>query len=88
MRLVACDQIQAPSPCAGTDQFPCAPRFVRSGKLLQSHLPQLRGLTFLRLTPEMLAPSYQGTWLRFMHRMQSIGSKAKPGPPLQADGTN
>ena len=30
----------------------------------------MRAFTFLRLTQEMLQPSYQATWLRFMHRMR------------------
>ena len=37
----------------------------------------MRGLTFLRLTPEMLTPSYQGAWLRFMHRMQANGRRVR-----------
>ena len=32
----------------------------------QAELPALRGFTFLRLTPEMITPAYQGAWLRFM----------------------
>ena len=47
----------------------------KSGKLLQSYLPKMRGLTFLRLSPEMMDPSYQKTWVDFMQRMQSIDSR-------------
>lgn len=54
--------------------FAC--RQGKAGKLLQSNLPKMRGLTFLRLAPEMMTPSYQKTWVDFMHRMQSIDSKS------------
>ena len=27
----------------------------------------MRSFTFLRLTPEMITPAYQGAWMRFMH---------------------
>lgn len=37
-------------------------------------LPMMRGFTFLRLTPEMLDPEYQGAWLRFMHSMRTSGA--------------
>jgi len=36
-------------------------------------LPAMRSFTFLRLAPELLQPSYQAPWLRFMCRMQQGG---------------
>ena len=36
----------------------------------------MRAFTFLRLTQEMLQPSYQATWLRFMHRMRNNSVRA------------
>ena len=42
-------------------------------------LPMMRSFTFLRLTPEMLDPEYQGAWLRFMHGMRTIASVPKGG---------
>ena len=36
----------------------------------------MRAFTFLRLTQEMLQPSYQSTWLRFMHRMRNNSVRA------------
>ena len=41
----------------------------------------MRAFTFLRLTQEMLQPSYQATWLRFMHRMRHNSVR---GAALQA----
>uniref|UniRef100_A0A061R8X8 Beta-amylase n=1 Tax=Tetraselmis sp. GSL018 TaxID=582737 RepID=A0A061R8X8_9CHLO len=34
-------------------------------------LPSMRSFTFLRLNQEMIAPAYQGVWMRFIQRMQS-----------------
>lgn len=34
-------------------------------------LPPMRNLTFLRLNQEMIAPAYQGVWMRFMQRMHT-----------------
>ncbi|CAK0774322.1 hypothetical protein CVIRNUC_004157 [Coccomyxa viridis] len=45
-------------------------RPATGNSLPQSELPMMRAFTFLRLTQEMLQPSYQATWLRFMHRMR------------------
>ncbi|EIE25773.1 glycoside hydrolase [Coccomyxa subellipsoidea C-169] len=42
-------------------------------------LPMMRSFTFLRLTPEMLKPSYQATWTRFMHRMRNNRARG-PSP--------
>jgi hypothetical protein len=39
----------------------------------------MRSFTFLRLTPEMLNPSYQTTWARFMHRMRNNRARG-PSP--------
>ncbi len=47
-----------------------------SGSLPHSELPMMRAFTFLRLTQEMLQPSYQATWLRFMHRMRNNSVRA------------
>lgn len=35
----------------------------------------MRSFTFLRLTPEMLQPTYQSTWARFMHRMRNNSAR-------------
>ena len=35
----------------------------------------MRGFTFLRMTPEMLQPSYAATWARFMHRMANNSAR-------------
>lgn len=47
-------------------------------------LPIMRAFTFLRLSPEMTSPAYQGAWLRFMARMQSNGRRPSvtPAPRL------
>jgi hypothetical protein len=37
---------------------------------LTESLPALHSFTFLRLGPELLQPSHQTPWLRFMLRMQ------------------
>jgi len=34
-------------------------------------LPPMRNFTFLRLNQEMIAPAYQGVWMRFMQRMHA-----------------
>ncbi|KAK9915577.1 hypothetical protein WJX75_001044 [Coccomyxa subellipsoidea] len=47
--------------------------------LPQAELPMMRSFTFLRLTPEMLNPSYQTTWARFMHRMRNNRARG-PSP--------
>ncbi|CAL8469970.1 g9512 [Coccomyxa elongata] len=47
--------------------------------LPQAELPMMRSFTFLRLTPEMLQPSYNATWARFMHRMRNNSTRG-PSP--------
>ena len=49
--------------------------------LPHAELPRMRSFTFLRLTPEMLDPAYQGAWLRFMDAMRTNGAPRRGGGP-------
>jgi len=57
------DMLTEPSMSTGTDT-PCV-------------LPSMRSFTFLRLNQEMIAPAYQGVWMRFMQRMHSAVSSPR-----------
>eukprot|EP00803_Ostreobium_quekettii_P005528 evm.model.scf_1360EXC.4 EVM.evm.TU.scf_1360EXC.4 scf_1360EXC:29335-34456(-) len=49
----------------------CHQRQNRATGARRSLLPPLSSFTFLRLGPEILNPSHQGLWMRFMQGMQS-----------------
>lgn len=48
--------------------------------LLYVQLPPMRSFTFLRLTPDMMTPSYQDQWHRFMRLMARNAQKFKTSP--------
>lgn len=47
---------------------------------LDAKLPCMRSFTFLRLTPDMVSPSYFDKWTRFMGLMAHNGQKFKTSP--------
>ncbi|KFM23571.1 Beta-amylase 1, chloroplastic [Auxenochlorella protothecoides] len=64
-------------PLAGENALPCfMPASVDEAALARI-LPPLRGCTFLRLTRELMAPSYQEHWVRFMAQMK-VNESARP----------
>lgn len=68
LKAHASAQVQAPSSA-----WPGQPSQLQA-------LPIMRAFTFLRLSPEMTSPAYQGTWLRFMAKMQNNAKRPAPMP--------
>ena len=50
-----------------------------------ARLPPMRNFTFLRLTPEMMSPSYFDKWQRFMLLMAHNGQRYKSSPRWRQD---
>ena len=55
------------------------------GGLGAARLPPMRNFTFLRLTPEMMSPSYFDKWNRFMGLMEHNGQAFKTSPRWRQD---